>query len=311
MGNKALAMDKIRYLRQSEIDRHLWDACIENSPNGRIYASSWFLDTMTEHWDALVIGNYETVMPLPWKSKYGLKYIYHPPFIQQLGVFSIHGSVDIFGLLQKIPKHFVKIDYFFSHSFLAKGWGKFVRTKRNFIIDLQMNYVQIANNYKSDLKKNLKTANLNGVQTYQAGHNSISTLIEIYRKTYGSFYANFEPSVYVNLEKMISTAISIGCGQLYITKLETGEVGAFSFFLKDKNRVYYFFGAPTELGKKYKCTPYLIDRLICEHAEKPLLFDFEGSEIPSVASFYQKFNPDVEYYHQVKYFNLLGLRFWF
>ncbi|MGZ8544622.1 MAG: hypothetical protein ACXWV0_04965, partial [Flavisolibacter sp.] len=77
----------IQYLEQSAINRTLWDQCIDKAGNGLVYAYSWYLDRMADHWDALVLNDYEMVMPLPCRRKYGFYYLYQPFLTAQLGLF--------------------------------------------------------------------------------------------------------------------------------------------------------------------------------------------------------------------------------
>ncbi|HEU0112812.1 MAG TPA: hypothetical protein VFQ73_18195, partial [Flavisolibacter sp.] len=62
---------RIQYYPGKSINKQAWDKCISNASNGLIYACSTYLDTMSDNWDALVLNNYEAVMPLPWRKKYG------------------------------------------------------------------------------------------------------------------------------------------------------------------------------------------------------------------------------------------------
>ena len=78
----------IKYVAQQQVDKNKWDACIERSSNGLIYGYSFYLDSMAKHWDALVLNDYEAVMPLTWNRKWGIKYLYQPPLTPQLGIFS-------------------------------------------------------------------------------------------------------------------------------------------------------------------------------------------------------------------------------
>ncbi|HSR40083.1 MAG TPA: hypothetical protein VLL95_14305, partial [Phnomibacter sp.] len=78
----------INYVAHQDIDKAKWDATIEQSPNGLIYASSAFLDNMSPGWDALVAGDYDFIFPVTWRSKMGIKYVCQPAFTQQLGMFS-------------------------------------------------------------------------------------------------------------------------------------------------------------------------------------------------------------------------------
>ena len=63
----------IRYLQRDRIDIKEWDKCIERAENGLLYASSKYLDILSNGlWNALVSGDYDCVMPLPFKRKYGI-----------------------------------------------------------------------------------------------------------------------------------------------------------------------------------------------------------------------------------------------
>ena len=68
----------IQYLTQQQINKEKWDRCIRQADNGLIYSFSWYLDHMTANWDGLVLGDYEAVMALTWKEKFGIRYLYQP-----------------------------------------------------------------------------------------------------------------------------------------------------------------------------------------------------------------------------------------
>src|SRR6056297_1897646 len=77
----------INYYLHKNIDKQKWDNCIQHAHNELIYAYSWYLDIVSPHWDALIQGDYEMVMPLPKKRKYRITYLIQPLFTQQLGIF--------------------------------------------------------------------------------------------------------------------------------------------------------------------------------------------------------------------------------
>ena len=80
----------IKYLKNNEIDFQRWDKCIRKSVNGNIYGYSWFLNIVSENWDALVDDNYETVMPLTCKKFLGFPILLQPPYATNLGVYSVN-----------------------------------------------------------------------------------------------------------------------------------------------------------------------------------------------------------------------------
>src|SRR5215217_2182495 len=99
--------DNIRYLQNQEINRDLWDRCIDQADNSLIYAYSFYLDTMATGWDALVLNNYEAVFPLTYRVKWGIAYLYQPFAVAQLGLFGKNIDADLLHLfLQNIPEKF-------------------------------------------------------------------------------------------------------------------------------------------------------------------------------------------------------------
>src|ERR1051325_9907587 len=85
----------VSYLQNANIDKVKWDKCIDTATNGLIYAYSFYLDTMAKNWDALVMNDYEAVMPITWNKKYGIYYVYQPAFTANLGVFGLSCSLGL------------------------------------------------------------------------------------------------------------------------------------------------------------------------------------------------------------------------
>ena len=96
----------IQLVHHANIDFEQWDMCISSAVNSEIYAYSWFLDCVSPQWSALILNDYEAVMPLPIKSKYGIRYIVQPPFCQKLGIFSPQTISEEMG--KKFSKHLIK-----------------------------------------------------------------------------------------------------------------------------------------------------------------------------------------------------------
>ena len=57
----------ITHITREQIDQKKWDDCIYQSSLPLLYAETIYLDQMASNWDALVLNDYEAVMPLPWK----------------------------------------------------------------------------------------------------------------------------------------------------------------------------------------------------------------------------------------------------
>ncbi|MEQ1554762.1 MAG: hypothetical protein ABL929_11315, partial [Ferruginibacter sp.] len=79
----------IKYFTYKDIDKTKWDACVINAHNSLIYVHSFYLDNCTnKNWDALILNDYEAVLPITFRKKIGIKYLYQPAFLQQAGIFS-------------------------------------------------------------------------------------------------------------------------------------------------------------------------------------------------------------------------------
>ena len=104
---------RIYYLKNQEINFKAYDFCVENSTQGTIYATSWYLNIVSPGWELLMADDYNYVMPIPVKKKLFFKYAIQPPLSQQLGVFSLKElTIDIF---QSFIKH---IPYRYCNFFL-------------------------------------------------------------------------------------------------------------------------------------------------------------------------------------------------
>ncbi len=281
----------IRYLTREGIDNGKWDQCVKNATNGWLYARSFFLDGIC-HWNALVADDYEYILPLPIKKKYGFTYIYLPPFTGQLGIIgSGPVSTALTALfIRSIPKSFQLADMLMNEqnpSIILPEVFSIRRT--NYIIPLQEDYEIIRNRYSKDAQKNIREAGAFSLVT-SAGI-SLDRVVSLYKAAYGKKNKNLSDTDYKRFSILGRQCIEKGYGFSVGIMNPDNELLAAAFFGKDEKRIYYILGAPGLMGRKYNAVHFLIDEVIKQFAGKELVFDFEGSDIPSVAQFYKKFNP--------------------
>ena len=137
-----------------ELDLDKYNSCIENSIQSRVYAFSWYLDIVSDNWDALVLNDYEAVMPIPWNSKFGLKYVVQPCFCQQLNVYSKRNieKLSLISFFKSIPIRFLFCNLSLGFQIIHKD----IITKQNFILELNKTYDIVFKNYRKDRKKEFK-----------------------------------------------------------------------------------------------------------------------------------------------------------
>jgi hypothetical protein len=290
-------MAEIRYLKNMEIDKVKWDACIYGAANGLIYAYSFYLDAMCDNWDGLVLNDYEAVMPLPWRKKWGIKYVYQPAFIQRLGVFAelINDNiVDLFYI--EAIKKFSFLHYNVSDP-VNNSKASLVQRK-NFLIRLQNGYLPIRAAYTNECIKNIRKSETR--DCYFSLDIKTEEVIQLFRSAYGALDTNTSEKDYENLADLIKKGIGLGKVALSGVKNSKGNTLFGAAIFKDNKRLYYIIGAPSSLGRVKRATYFFIDHLLKANAGQPLIFDFEGSDISNVAFFYQKFGPITEYYYELK-----------
>ena len=292
-------MQNIKYLKHSEIDFKKWDLAIDKSYNALVYPYAFFLNSMADKkWDALVLGDYEAVFPLVWNRKFGFKYLYQPYFCQQLGLFSRTKITDslLQSFIEKIPGSFRYWNFHLNYeNKYFSPLTKFV-SRTSFCIDLNNTYTDIYDKYNSDAKKNLAKA---AIQGYDYRKNiEVKIVSECFFETYGLHYpdnAGLKQKITdcaiqsIQLEKGFTRAIYGNDGSLWCA----------GFFFFSNKRIHYAMAAPTEEGKKYGATHILIDEVLKEFALTLNTFDFEGSDIKSVAYFYSKFGSTPQHYTQI------------
>lgn len=76
----------IKFIRQDDLNEEAWNKTVRKHGNGRPYAFSWYLDAVCDYWDALVYGDYEYVLPLPFYQRVGKNFGIMPPWAHQLGI---------------------------------------------------------------------------------------------------------------------------------------------------------------------------------------------------------------------------------
>jgi hypothetical protein len=290
----------IQYLSNSTIDRRKWDECIARSFNGIVYAYSWYLDIVSPDWDALVKDDYKSVMPLTWRKKYDIKYLFQPFFTQQLGIFSAEKSdadlVQTF--LDAIPTQFQFIEINLNTFNLSNLSISSIKKNLTHELDLIESYENIAKNYSDNLKRNLKKARHNKLQ--MAFVNQPEPVITLFRKNRGAEISNLKERDYKTLTTLMHQAIHKGKAQIINVLNEKNELCAGAFFIESNNKVVFLFSGLSEEGKNLNAMPFLIDSFIRQNAGKNLTLDFEGSNDVNLARFYKSFGSKECVYPQIK-----------
>lgn len=282
-----IEQSEIKYLSREKIDIRKWDACIERAENGLIYAYSFYLDTMADNWDALVLNDYEAVMPLTWKKKYGIHYLYQPFLTAQLGLFGKELSEKMVGeFMMAIPLKFQFIEISLNSSNIFSTPSGFTILRSNFELDLAKSYTDLTLSYNENNKRNLRKSQQAGC-IFKKGFDSEEVIalalpqIKSFVKESADNVNRFRNLYSLLHKKKMATTYGIFSPQ--------GELISSCVFLFSHNRAYYILVGNRTDSRGIGASHALIDAFIKDYTEKNLILDFEGSDIPNLAQFYSGF----------------------
>lgn len=288
----------IRYIPYQEIDKEKWDHCIANAGNGLVYAYSNYLDAMSKHWDALVLNDYEAVMPLTYNKKYGIYYLYQPPFTACLGVFGTGITASVLNdFLQAVPVKFKFWEIYLNHGNYFQLGDFNLYERMNYVLDLQNTYEDIRSGYRENTRRNIKKSlQIHCVIKKDIDIDEVISIAQEQSKT----YSTLKQEDYDRFKKLYLLLTKVGQATTYGVYTPNQQLVASCALFFSHNRVYYILVGNHPNGKTLGASHALIDAFIRDNAGKDLLLDFEGSDIRNLAFFYSSFGAVQEKYVGLK-----------
>jgi hypothetical protein len=288
----------IQFLKHENIDKTKWDLCIEQSANSLVYGYSWYLDILAPNWHALVLNDYEAVMPLTGNRKLFIHYLYQPFFTQQLGVFYKNPETrdHLLPFLDAIPSmyRFVDINLNDQNEIMSSSYK--IRRRKNFVLDLNHPHHDLTKHFDDHCKRNIKksrkvTQSIQPIDPAKA--------VAFYQKYKAVNTSNVLPSDY---ENFLNVTLIAADKQLLLCRgvfSESEELLAVGIFLLHRGRIIYVLGGASDEGREKRSMYCLFDDLILQFSNHALLLDFEGSEIPGIARFFKGFGAEKRPYFKL------------
>lgn len=250
---------------------------------------------MAKDWKALVCDDYAMVMPLPYRTKFRISYLYQPLFTQQLGIFSK-------GILTKEV----------THDFLSKAINEFSfaeimvqsskaydlpniesRPRTNYILHLDKSYKDLCSFYSQNLRRNLNKAKEQSLMIRE--EKNVAKVIDFYLEHTGEKVKEVSSAQKETLLNLAQSCINKGFWRMRSVSLNGRVLATDSWLHMDKRSINLLPSVSME-GKMFSAGAVLLDSFIEEFAGSGRIIDFEGSEVPGVARFYRQFNPTAEEY---------------
>jgi hypothetical protein len=289
----------INYVKRKDLDVVKYDYCIENAIQSRMYAYSWYLDIVADNWDVLILNDYEAVMPIPWKRKYGIKYVYPLLWVLELGVFYADNKTKIAAFLATLFNKFRFVES------KLNSTEKFISRKNQLVgkqfqtLSLKEVYPAIYSKYRKDRKKDIRKAvHLDLIEKW----NDIpDKLIVLFKNNVGKRTPNILEHDYTILENLMLACLERKVGEILSIYDKNSNLVASGFFIKHKDVVTILVSSTDFKNRNNGANTFLIDRAIFKFQKNFNTFNFGGSSIKSIAKYFLSFGAKTEDYQQVKY----------
>ena len=288
----------IRFLRRRQINDERWNGVIASSRHETIYPYTWYLDACADNWAGYVMNDYESVMPVAFRRKIGIKYTYQPIYCQQLGVYSDRRvDTEIARMfLHRLRKNFRMGDYALNEgNILGDEQGFEVNDNTNYVLEMAAPYETVYKKYTENCRRNIKKAYRSEIEfTNEVDIDEVIAL----KKMSDPNRRGEEHYAYVqSLFSRLNTRDKI---RIFGARLGDHLVAA-AIFAFSSDRAIFLLSASTERGKERRAMFLVVDRFIEMYAEKMGKLDFEGSNIVSIARFFRGFGAKPEIYQRIRF----------
>jgi hypothetical protein len=268
--------------------------------NSFVFAYSWYLDIISESWDALVENDYERVMPLTFDFRLNYQFIYHPYLAPQLGIFSTTplSSDDIIRFIENIPQKFKNIEINLNKFNLIESLNLHTVKNSVFSLDLIQNYDKISSKYSFNLQKDLKEIIEN---KYFISKGILPSEIIDFLKTKNP---DISENNYNILRKVISYTLSKRFSMVYCAYNQNNELVGLAFFVVSNYNVNLLILSCGQNEYRTKIISLLIDGFIRDHVDRSITFNIEANSFPEINEIIRGFGAK-EFFYQTIIINRL------
>ena len=288
---------EIRYLLRKDIEDKRWNECVRSSINGLCYSDSDYLDAMSADWSALVLNDYQAVMPLTWRRKFGIHYLYQPAFCQQTGITmeGSMGSAITEDFLSRVPKKFKYWDIQLNAFNSTIKYNSLPR--KNFLLSLAPGITELQGKYHRNAVRNIRKAQDLNIQIKENIEPSMLMQLHLSRFKEQNRIKAYE---YKSFENLLARWSALSRVNIIGARDNKGDIIASSGYILYKNRITFVINGNADRSLTNGASHLLKDHIIRKYAGSDYILDFEGSDNPDFARFYQQFGAEMtEYYPRI------------
>ncbi|NLJ06628.1 MAG: hypothetical protein GX437_03045 [Sphingobacteriales bacterium] len=283
----------IEFLPNHAINKSLWDQRISTAQNPRVYALSRYLDAVFPEWWALLSNDYQEIMPVFPKKKFGLNYLHQPMYVQQSGIFFQQKS-EFFRseeFIKAIPEKYKYIDVHLNFKNLPpKGIKLYKEKKINQLLRLDRGYEELYGKFSESHRKNIRRS-----KKYKLFMKEL-TEYDLFFDFKQQFPGEYRESM--SVLKKICQNLDYQNIKVFSVLDENQNTHAVALFIYWNNTLTWLSSGVSHEARENKALFFLVDKLIDQFAGSKMILDFAGSSLPGVWYFNNGFGAaDEIYYH--------------
>ncbi|RBW61385.1 hypothetical protein DS884_03490 [Tenacibaculum sp. E3R01] len=291
----------ISFVKRKDLEIEKYNDCIINSLQSNVFGFSWYLDIIADDWSVLVLNDYEAVMPLPFRKKAFIKYVYPPFWLIQLGIYSKEVEDENEFLIELFENFkFVELRLNYMNSFSM--FSVFQQERRIQVLSLKQDYEIIYTNYNRNRKRELKKAVIHDLN--ECWSDCPTVLINLFKENVGKRVKKISEKDYDRLLSLMQVCIRKKVGELLTVYDMDNRIVSGAFFLKHKKRVTELVCSSDFKNRKNGANTFMNDRAIYKYSRNFDVFDFGGSSMKNIANYYKSFGAVDEKYIQLYYNDL-------
>lgn len=283
-------MHPLQYIKHNAIDFKKWDETILSSKVPFVFAQSFYLNATCPQWDALIIGDYESVFPVTAKSKLGYRYLPQPSFTSQLGAYGKLNDEIESAFYDYILNHFSLIEIELNVTNKLKS--EFISSKNTFTL----NYPD-SNKPNQNTKRNIAKANENGLKVEQVSNHESLILSQKHLNPFLSDTLGLPPSAIQAYEQLIKNAADKGYLFSFKVTDSQNNLKAFAHYISNGKHALFLKGTNFDRADNSGSMHLLMQHAIDFFRDKAVFFDFGGgSNAKGLADFYKGFGGEIMEY---------------
>ncbi|RLB40375.1 MAG: hypothetical protein DRH12_10120 [Deltaproteobacteria bacterium] len=308
---------KAEFLLLSPEYYHLWDRFVDISPQGSIFAKTFYLKALGAPFKIGVIMSDSGIQGGLVLAKNELGVYSNPLLAKYLGILlrPAEGKyVNRITVEKQLTEQIVSciswcrsFDYTFHPSF--KNWLPFYwrgyrqEVRYTYRINDSSNLEKIYGEVESRVRKNIRKAQRHGIEVVD------EVPSDIFYKIWNSTFKRQGGSAPISFQKFENIRRKLeqeGCIKFFGAKDKKGRFHAVTGIVFDSRCSYLLFNGMDTTLPNYEANTFLVLETISRASQLADAFDFEGSMLKSVERFYRGFGGQLTPYYNIWKANLFN-----